>query len=203
VLQAAVWAASGRRSLGVVVAAWGGRLTAVAALLYPVVLRALGRDVSLVNYLISFIIGAFLWAGASQALNAAKVRSKLPSLQARRLARPAIGVPATLPLAEGIRQAQPSRAGSIVVVAADGRPMGIVSEAAVLSTPENRRPWVTCGELARRVEGGLLISADLGGESLVRAMSTTPASEYVLLEPDGSVYGVLVAKDVDAAYHAA
>lgn len=203
VLQAAVWAASGRRSLGVVVAAWGGRLTAVAALLYPLVLKGFGRDVGLVNYLFSFLIGAFLWAGASQALNAAKVRSKLPSLQARRLARPAIGVPATLPLAEGIRQAQMSRAGSIVVVAADGRPTGIVSEAAVMSTPEHRRPWVSCGELARRVEGGLLMSADLDGESLVRAMSSTPASEYVLVEPDGSVYGVLVAKDVDAAFQAA
>lgn len=203
VLQAAVWAASGRRSLGVVVAAWGGRLTAVAALLYPLVLKGFGRDVGLVNYLFSFLIGAFLWAGASQALNAAKVRSKLPSLQARRLARPAIGVPATLPLAEGIRQAQMSRAGSIVVVAADGRPTGIVSEAAVMSTPEHRRPWVSCGELARRVEGALLMSADLDGESLVRAMSSTPASEYVLVEPDGSVYGVLVAKDVDAAFQAA
>ena len=32
-------------------------------------------------------------------------------------------------------------------------------------------------------------------------MNRTPASEYVLVEPDGSIYGVLVSKDVDAAFH--
>ena len=200
VLQATVWAVSGRRSLGVVVAAWGGRLAAVAALTYPLLLPGFGFQARLIDYIMGFILAAFLWAGATQALTAAKVRSKLPSLQARRLARPAIGVPATLPLAEGIRQAQLARAGSIVVVGADGRPTGIVNEAAVISTPENRRPWVSCGDLARRIEDGLLIPADLGGEALLRSMHTTPASEYVLVEPDGSVFGVLVAKDVDAAY---
>ena len=29
-------------------------------------------------------------------------------------------------------------------------------------------------------------------------MNRTPACEYVLIEPDGSVYGVLATKDVDA-----
>ncbi|MBA2574043.1 MAG: M50 family metallopeptidase [Nocardioidaceae bacterium] len=203
VLQAAIWAVSGRRGLGVVVAAWGGRLAAVAAFTYPFLLPAFGLRARLVDYFMGFVIGAFLWAGASQALTSAKVRSKLPSLDARRMGRPAIGVPATLPLAEGIRQAQLARAGSIVVVAADGCPMGIVNEAAVMSTPEGRRPWVSCGDLARRIEDGLMISADLTGEALLRTLNTTPASEYVLVEPDGSVYGVLVAKDVDAAYRAA
>lgn len=203
VLQAAVWGVSGKRSAGVVVAAWGGRLAAIAALSYPFLLPAFGYQARLIDYLMAFVLAAFLWAGASQALTAAKVRSKLPTLHARRLARPAIGVPATLPLAEGIRQAQLARAGSLVVVAADGRPVGIVNEAAVASTPEDRRPWVSCGDLARRIEDGLMIPADLSGEELLRAMHAVPASEYVLVEPNGSVYGVLVAKDVDAAYRAA
>ena len=34
-------------------------------------------------------------------------------------------------------------------------------------------------------------------------MNNTPASEYVLIETDGSIYGVLVAKDVDDAFRAA
>ena len=37
-----------------------------------------------------------------------------------------------------------------------------------------------------------MLSADLPGEDLLRAMQTTPATEYVLVEPAGSVYGVLV-----------
>lgn len=95
------------------------------------------------------------------------------------------------------------QAGSLVVVSTDGRPTGIVSEAAVESTPEERRPWMTAGDLARRIEDGLMLPADLAGEDLLRAMNRTPASEYVLVEPSGAIYGVLVTKDVDHAFRTA
>ena len=103
----------------------------------------------------------------------------------------------------GIRRAQEANAGSILVVTSDGRPSGIVAEAAVRRTPQDRLPWVPTGDVARRIEDGLMLPADLAGEPLLRAMNKTPASEYVLIEPDGSVYGVLVTKDVDAAFQAA
>lgn len=204
VLQSAVWAVSGKRSVGVTVAAWGGRVAAVALILYPfVVLPALDLEARTVDYLLAFMLGAFLWQGATQSMMVSKVRSKLPALQARRLARSAIGVPADLPLAEAIRRAQEANAGSVVVVSSDGRPMGIVNEAAVVSTPPERRPWLPVGDLARRLEEGLSLPADLAGEPLLRAMNQTPATEYVLLEPDGSIFGVLVSKDVDDAFRAA
>jgi Zn-dependent protease len=202
VLQAAVWALTGRRSLGVTVAAWGGRVAAGLAVFYPLGLLVSNHTPSILDYLMAFMIGAFLWAGASQALMMANVHERLPSLQARRLARPAIGVLADLPLAEAIRRAQEANAGSLVVVSSVGHPEGVVNEAAVASTPFDRRPWMPTGDLARRLEDGLLLSADLQGEDLLRAMRTTPATEYVLVEPSGSVYGVLVTKDVDRAFRA-
>lgn len=204
VLQSVVWGVTRRRSLGVTVAAWGGRVAAVVAVLYPaLLLPAFGRQPDFVDYLFGFMIGAFLWAGATQALVMARLRSKLPALQARKLARSAIGVPADLPVAEAVRRAQEAHAGSLVVVTSAGQPAGIVNEAAVLSTPPERRPWLPCGDLARRLEDGLSLPADLGGEDLLRAMSGTPATEYLLTEADGSIFGVLVAKDVDAAFKAA
>lgn len=201
ILQSLVWAVTRRRSFGVVAAAWGGRLAAVVVTAYPLLLVMAGRQPSIINYLFAFMIGSFLWAGASQALAVSKVRVRVPGLQARSLARPAIGVPADLPLSEAIRRAQEANAGSVVIVSSDGRPSGIVNEAAVVSTPDDRRPWLPIGDLARRLEAGLMLPADLVGEPLLRAMNRTPASEYVLLEPDGSVYGVLVSKDVDDAFH--
>ncbi len=48
-----------------------------------------------------------------------------------------------------------------------------------------------------------MIQADLVGEALLRAMNRTPATEYILTERDGSIFGVLVTKDVDAAFRAA
>jgi hypothetical protein len=70
----------------------------------------------------------------------------------------------------------------------------------VQATPAERRPWMHAGALARTLEPGLLLPADLVGEELLRAMQRTPASTYVLVEPDGSVYGVLVTSDVDQAF---
>lgn len=204
VLQSVVWAVTRRRAVGVTVAAWGGRVAAVAAMLYPALMPTLGlQQPDIVDYIFAFMIGGFLWAGASQALATARLRSKLPLLQARLLARSAIGVPADLPVAEAVRRAQEAHAGSLVVVSSDGQPAGIVNEAAVLSTPSARLPWLPCGDLARRLDGGLSLSADLSGEDLLRAMSRTPATEYLLTETDGSIFGVLVAKDVDAAFKSA
>lgn len=202
VLEAVVWAASGRRALGVRAAAWGGRVAAVAALCYPLILLAAHREPSIVDYLMAFMVGAFLWAGATEALVTAKVRTKLPSLRARTLARPAIGIPADLPLAEAIRRAQEANAGSLVIVSRFGEPEGVVNEAAVASTPMERRPWMPAGDLARQLETGLMIPADLEGEDLLRAMNATPASEYILVEPSGAVFGVLVTTDVDSAFRA-
>jgi hypothetical protein len=56
--------------------------------------------------------------------------------------------------------------------------------------------------VARTLTEGLVLPADIVGEDLVRAMGRTPASEYVLVERDGSVYGLLAANDVDRAFEA-
>jgi hypothetical protein len=56
--------------------------------------------------------------------------------------------------------------------------------------------------VARSVEDGLVLPADLAGEDLVRALNRTPAGEYVLIEPDGGIYGLLSTADVDRAFAA-
>jgi hypothetical protein len=79
----------------------------------------------------------------------------------------------------------------------------VVDEAALLATPEERRPWVPVSAVARTLEDGLTLPAGLAGEELVLAISRVPAHEYLLVEPDGSLYGVLSTADVDDAFRAA
>ena len=78
----------------------------------------------------------------------------------------------------------------------------MVNEAAVQATPEDRRPWLPTSAVARSLEPGLSLGADLAGESLIMAMQRSPASEYLLLESDGRLFGVLVSDDVDRAFAA-
>jgi Zn-dependent protease len=201
VLKAAVWQLTGSMHRGTVVAAWGGRVTAFAVLLWPVAQKAIfDIEPDLFDFVLAFVIGFFLWNGATSALQTARIRRRLPHLVARSLARRSLAVPEDLPLAEAVRRAREAHAGAIVTVTGSGRPVGVVNEAALLATPEDRRPWLAVSTVARGVDDGLSLPVSITGEELVRAITRSPATEYLLLEDDGSVYGVLTTADVDRAF---
>jgi Zn-dependent protease len=200
-LRAGVWKLTGRPSSGTVAAAWAGRGLALAILLIPIALfLRTGNQVQVFDALWLAVIAAFMWTGATQSLRASRVRDRLPTLQARLLARRAIPIPSSLPLAEAIRRADAAQARALVVVDHEDRPIAIVSEAAVMATPVQRRPWVDAGSLARTLDPSLVLSADLSGMALIEAVRRSPASEYLLVEPSGQVFGVLAAADLDHAF---
>lgn len=200
VLSAAVWRATGRRHTGTVVAAWLGRGLAALVVLTPfLVAAASGRQVGLVDVVWGGLLGAFIWVGASQSLQHAVVQERLPRVSARALTRRAIPVPADLPVSEALRKAHEAGATGLVVVSTGGDPLGLVVEAAVRATPVERRPWVPVGDLSRRLEPGHRLTADLAGEELIHLMTSEPASEYLVVEAGGEIYGVLATADVERA----
>jgi Zn-dependent protease len=203
VLKAAVWRLTGDTHRGTIAAAWGGRAAALLAFGWPFLISKLyDQPPTIFDFVFAGVISMFLWSGATAALQSARVRSRLPHLSARDLARRTLTVPADLPLAEAVRRAQDAQAGSIVTVTATGQPIGVVHEASLLSVPEERRPWVPVSSVARTLEEGLRLPAGIGGEDLIRAISSHPAGEYLLLEVDGSIFGVLSTADVDRAFRA-
>ena len=52
------------------------------------------------------------------------------------------------------------------------------------AVPQDRRPWVTVGGLARTLEPGLVLAPDLAGPDLLDAVRRLPASEYVVTDDD-------------------
>jgi hypothetical protein len=52
----------------------------------------------------------------------------------------------------------------------------------------------------KSVDDGHVLRADIAGEELIKAMNSTPAEQYVLVEADGSIFGVLATVDVDRAF---
>jgi Zn-dependent protease/CBS domain-containing protein len=198
-LRAVIWKLTGKPATATIAAAWAGRALAIALLVIPFYSGGLaGGDI--VSTLWVAVIAAFMWVGAGQSIRATKFRERLPELQARRLARRAISVSATTPVAEAIRQADESRARAVVVVDHDNKPIAILNEAAVMATPPQRRPWIDAGSMARTIEPNLVLPADLQGMALIEAIRRAPASEYLLVEPSGQVYGVLAARDLDHVF---
>jgi Zn-dependent protease len=202
IFRAGIWKITGKPVTATIAAAWAGRVLAVMLVLLPVALTG-GRFQSVISssyWLWLVFIAAFMWLQSGQAMRAAKVRERLPGLQARTLARRAIPIPANLPLAEAIRRADEAQARALVVVDHQAQPIAIVNEDAVIATPPQRRPWVEVGSLARTLDPGMVLSADLSGMDLIEAVRRVPATEYLLIEPSGQVYGVLVASDLDHAF---
>ena len=117
VLKALVWGVSGNQHKATIVAGWGGRLTALALLAWPVVQEPLtGSTPTIIDLILVFVVGLFLWTGATAAMAHARLRQRLPALLARPLARRTLTVPEDMPLAEAVRRAREAEAGSIVTV---------------------------------------------------------------------------------------
>jgi Zn-dependent protease len=199
VLRSALWHLGGDPDRATRISARAGM--GIAVVVVPAVLvgvlPSLGYgERSASTILLSSLVGGFIYLGAAANLRRSKVGTKLGTVTASGVARLALPVAATLPLAEALRQAHALNLRALVVVDGNGRLEGIVSEAWVRQVPADRRPWVVVADGARRVEPGLLVAPDLAGEDLLAFMRATPASEYAVL---GAVPRVLVSQDVAAA----
>ncbi|MEV6108136.1 site-2 protease family protein [Streptomyces sp. NPDC051940] len=210
-LRAVVWKLSGRPMTGTIAAAWVGRALAVAVLIgLPMyTTSAQGDDASLggldsiTDALLAAILAAIIWTGAGNSLRMARLRERLPSLRARVLTRRAAPVTADTPVSEALRRANEAGARALVVVDGAGEPTGIVRESAILNVPEHRRPWEAVGALTQDLRAGMRVPAELTGEELLEHMRATPATEYLVVEDTGEIYGVLSAVDVERAFVAA
>ncbi|GAA5213755.1 site-2 protease family protein [Streptomyces thinghirensis] len=207
-LRAVVWKITGKPMHGTIAAAWVGRALAIAVLVgLPLLTQSLGSgaadDVGMdtvLDALLAAILAAIIWTGAGNSLRMARLREHLPELRARALTRRAVPVPADTPLSEALRRANASGARALVVVDGDGAPVSLVREAAIVGVPEHRRPWVAVSTLAQDLTDGMRLSAELSGEELLDALRANPATEYLVVEETGEIYGVLSAADVERAF---
>ncbi|MDN3260267.1 site-2 protease family protein [Streptomyces sp. CSDS2] len=209
-LRAVVWKITGKPMSGTIAAAWVGRALAVSVLIGLPLLNSSGvlgdggGDVggmdTVTDALLAAILAAIIWTGAGNSLRMARLREHLPELRARTLTRRAVPVENDTPLSEALRRANAAGARALVVVDADGTPVSLVREAAIVGVPEHRRPWVAVSGLAQELTDGMRVSAELAGEDLLDVLRATPATEYLVVEETGEIYGVLSAADVERAF---
>ncbi|KEF05050.1 MULTISPECIES: site-2 protease family protein [Streptomyces] len=212
-LRAVVWKITGKPMTGTVAAAWVGRALAISVLIgLPLLTHTgalgnaptdLGGADSITDALLAAILAAIIWTGAGNSLRMARLRERLPDLQARTLTRRAVPVEADTPLSEALRRANDAGARALVVVDRAGRPTAVVRETAIVGVPEHRRPWVPVSGLAQDLKDGMRVSAELAGEDLLDYLRATPATEYLVVEETGEIYGVLSTADVERAFVAA
>jgi Zn-dependent protease len=199
-LRAGIWAASRDRYLGDRVAGWTGRLVAAASVAV-VVLLVLAHVITLFGAILTLMVALTLWTGAGQAIRSGRLGPRVPLLNARQLARPLFPVPSGTPLAEAQRRygeavgPPGAREPVVAVVNSSGQLIGLVDETAAAEVPVERRPWIIVDTVARSLDPGRVLSADLSGQALVEAVRANPGTEYVVTVGE-DVLGVLRVADV-------
>jgi Zn-dependent protease len=196
-LRAGVWAMSGSRLTGTRAGAWTGRALAVVVAVGGLILDR--GSWGLTAGLVTLLLAGYLWIAAGQALRVAEVMDRLPAVHLDALLRPGLLVPSGISVAEALRRVAQGRARGLVVIGADDRPAAIVDEQRVGAVPLDQRPWTQLDSVARPLEDGLLLPAGLSGQALLDAVRATPASEYLVVHPDGSPAGILATADLVTA----
>jgi Zn-dependent protease len=191
VVESLVWAVTGRRSTGTLVAGWCGRLVAVVVV-GLLVLRPLtqGTVPDVFTLVWSLMIAVMLWQGASSAVAVGKVRSRAGRLRLSDLVEPASGRPAedTTWL-----DRDPRAAGALVALDETGHPVGVADPStleAVLGSPSRPREGTPLRSVVTVLDPVVLLPLEADGERVLQALAGTPAYVYVVVDRAGSVVGL-------------
>jgi Zn-dependent protease len=198
-LRSVIWRVTNSQRLGTIGAAWAGRVLSAATGVLGLYWFSRPNSDLRIDAIWLLFIATMTWASSTSVLRHQALLDRLPRISARFMTRRAIPVTGDVPLGEAVRRAQEQHARALFIVDANGRPTGVVSEAAVTATPVERRPWVSAGSVARQVGPSEFVSAQLSGEELLTSLQRVPATEYIVVEQDGAVFGVLAATDVAQA----
>lgn len=189
-VEAAVWAATGRRWRGTVVAGWLGRVVAVLVLVWFLVLPLIeGRTPGLYNLVWSVLIAGMLWQGASSAITAGRLHGSAEELDLATYTAPAVASPVSssawqsMALDDGLH---------LVAVDDDGRPVGVL-------TPQSRRQLALGDQppegtplaaVMTVLEPSVTLAATSSGGEVLAALARRPAYTYVVIDARGQVVGL-------------
>jgi len=202
-LRAGIWGATRDPYRADMVAGWSGRVIAIVTLVTGLLLYRSFRLLSIVGLFFIALVAITLWRGATQSIQMAELKRRLPYVQAGAMARPLHLVVTGTPLAEALRQRDERQQGAadwtapmiLGVSDSSGRVIGLVSPKAVAAVPPGRRPWIGVDEVATPVAPAQRIAASLVGADVLAAVQANPGAD-LLVTVGEDVVGVLRVEDV-------
>ncbi|MBM6399622.1 site-2 protease family protein [Phycicoccus sonneratiae] len=190
-VQSLVWALSGRRDLGMLVAGWIGRAVAVVVLvLFTAVPLLRGDRADLWTVAIGLLMAWILWTGATGAIRRAGLERVLDTVRVGDAAERAVVLPADTPLSV-------ARTSPDLVVCLDERGVpSLVLRAVSPSVPDT----TPLGAVVTRIpdENVVETGPDAGIGAVLRAMSATGVG-VVVVTLGGAPWGLVAGEGVDAA----
>ncbi|MDP9984132.1 Zn-dependent protease [Pseudarthrobacter oxydans] len=194
-VESAVWKLTGSQEKGTVAAGWGGRIIVIGLVAWFVVLPLLSGDrpdISLM--LITVLVGSFLWMGATASIEQARLRSRLPLVEAGALAEPAVGLPEGASVAEVLALAPDPTTGAgpaVVLYRQDGRPAAVVDAGAVATVSASAAATTPLTAVSYALGEGAYVPEWSKGQELIQYLAQLDGLEYAVVDRDGTVTGLL------------
>lgn len=198
-VESAVWKVTGSQDRGTVAAGWAGRILVLLMVAYFVVLplvRNQPLDFQLV--LVALFIGGFMWVGASQGINHAKLRLRLPLVTVQTLMEPATALALESSLAD-VAARIAGRGGRVILIDAAGNPHGVIDEQTLGQVPRELLASSPALSAARALSPGAIVSANADGRALIGYLATLEGSEYAVIDQQNRIVGLLDQANIVAA----
>jgi Zn-dependent protease len=199
VLEAAVWKLTGDRSVGTLAAGWCGRVVAVLLLVWMVgrpLVR--GEQPDLTNLVWSVMIAALLWQGATSAIGVARLRRSAAAVRLADLVEPALALP---PDDVGWMALPDQDPRHLVAVSPSGSPQGLLSVGARRALRRAGQP--TAGTPLQAVvtvlDPVVTVPMTATGIELLTTLATRPARQYLVVDGQGRLVGVVQGQDLAEA----
>lgn len=194
-VESAVWKLTGSQEKGTVAAGWGGRIIVIGLVAWFVVLPLLGGgrpDTSLM--LITLLVCSFLWVGATASITQARLRGRLPLVEAGALAEPAVGLPEWATVADLLALPRDHVTGAppaVVLYRPDGRPAAVVDAGAVAAVPAAAAASTPVTAVSYALGAGAYVPEESAGQELIQYLSQLDGLEYAVVDRNGTVTGLL------------
>ncbi|MEC5191364.1 MULTISPECIES: site-2 protease family protein [unclassified Arthrobacter] len=194
-VESAVWKLTGSQEKGTVAAGWGGRIIVIALVAWFValpLLRGTRPDISLM--LITALVGSFLWMGASASIQQARLRGRLPLVEAGALAEPAVGLPEWGTVADLLALAPDPGTGAapaVVLYRPDGHPVAVVDGGAVATVPADAAASTPLTAVSYALGAGAYVPSWSKGEELIQYLAKLDGAEYAVVDRAGTITGLL------------
>lgn len=196
IVESLVWGVTGDQGRARVVAGVLGRVLVVGLVVVVIGLPLLrGEQPQLSTMLWTLFIAAFLWSGATSAIAHGRALEQLSGLDVPSLVEPAAAIRADAPVAE-----LTSLRALPVVIAPDGRPLGLVDHVALRAVPPVEVTTTPVSAVLTQAPKGWAVELTPGQEAidLVRAFQESQ-SRIVAVSEGGVLRGVVRVERVNAA----
>jgi Zn-dependent protease len=202
-VDALVWRITGSRESGLIAAGWCGRVVTVLVIL-AFVGRPLmnGQAPDLFNLAWAFLVGSFLWVGATNAIRQGRGARLLAGIPIGSVWRRADSLPADASAAQALALHSSGPGGTVVVVEDNARnALGLLDDEALRAIPEHSLGTVAVTSVMLGQPAGWVVEAtpDQSIATVVMAMQRLGIGAVPVRGPDGRIGGIVLASDLEAA----